>query len=125
MSATDYEITVRGPLFDGTTSAKIKQYTKAVVSELSKHARDHVLAGTAVYKEPTGYYKSHITVKTRAGVDLVTDQGVVYGPWLEKGPRGGPASTGYAGYHLWEKAFRDTKSKVQEIGDSLIGKYLK
>ena len=125
MSVTSYEIKAKGPLFDGRTSANMKKFAEALTRELAEMLRDHVLAGTAIYKNPTGYYKSHITTKNQPGSSIVTDQDVVYGPWLERGPRGGPASTGFSGYHLWQKAFEDTRTKVQVVGDRLIGKYLK
>jgi hypothetical protein len=89
----------RGPMFNGKTAAALHTYADEVGYKVATFAEDQVQQRLAqVLQHPTGYYQSKITVE-RAGTGYrVTDQGVVYGPWLEgTGSRNAPV-TRFAGY---------------------------
>lgn len=64
------------------------------------------------FRNPTGYYESHVHVDTRHGSAVLTDgghAGPVYGPWLE-GVGSRNATTRFKGYH----AFRIVTSMLEQ-----------
>ncbi len=75
---------------------------------LAKEARTRILAYLGqVLRNPTGYYESNITVERRAIARLVTDNGVVYGGWLE-GVDSRNRTTRFKGY----RTFRRVKQSI-------------
>ncbi len=69
-----------GPFFDGRAQSTISAFADESESLLAQAGRDLVLVELAsVLQNPTGYYES----KVRADDDRVTDDDVIYGPWLE------------------------------------------
>lgn len=59
------------------------------------------------YKRPTGYYDSNIAVSRRQVYRGITDNGVVYGPWLE-GTGSRNKTSRFKGY----RAFRTMKQEL-------------
>lgn len=68
--------------------------------DLSYEGLQHIRGLTSVFKNPTGYYESQLSIDRMLGTDLITDNEVIYGPWLEWGGRGK-----FQGYHLWDKTY--------------------
>lgn len=62
-----------------------------------------------LFKNPTGYYESQITVDRRKVYRGVTDNGVRYGSWLE-GTSSRNASTRFKGYRI----FRTVKQELDQ-----------
>lgn len=114
----------RGPMFSGRTAAALGTYADEVGYKVATFAEDQVQQRLAqVLQHPTGYYQSKITVE-RAGTGYrVTDQGVVYGPWLEgTGSRNAPV-TRFAGYSTFRRTKALVDRKASGIAYELLGRY--
>lgn len=116
MPAVGMKVTKTGPLFKKGTKI-IKGMTEEFAQrmmELGEQRLDIVLRPTpkpGVYltateaapgKATTGNYRRNVLGKRQGLEAIITDSGVVYGPWLESGKSRRP--TRFKGYH----AFRQT-----------------
>ncbi|MCT2591147.1 hypothetical protein LHJ74_14730 [Streptomyces sp. N2-109] len=98
------QIRVRGPVFDGRAHRAAADYAEAVEGAVAKEGLRMATARfRQVLRHPTGYYVSHVRVRETAGRHVVTDGGVVYGPWLEGvGSRNFP-ETRFRGYSTFRR----------------------
>lgn len=75
---------VSGPFFsanmDNIADAYIAKIERKVADEAERHVTDLM---RKFFKHPTPYYWLHVLAKPRADYHVVTDGGIVYGPWLE------------------------------------------
>lgn len=66
---------------------------------------------------PTGFYESHVQMQTSpsaSGGTIVSDQGIIYGHWLEgTGSRNSPR-TRFPGYFAARRATQEVGAKVEE-----------
>lgn len=99
-------VTVSGPLFDGRDHAVIDAMCDAIADEVAREGRDIVrLNSDTSFKTQTPYYVTRLGVDD-AGLHArdVTDNGVIYGPWLEGvGSRNFP-KTRFKGYAMFRRA---------------------
>lgn len=103
-----------GPLLDGTAAAVTKEFCDDAVRELAERGRELVQGGTVVFQHPTGSYRNEIRDERRGDGYVITDGGVVYGPWLAGTTRRNQ-STGFRGYDHWEDAARELNSDLVRI----------
>lgn len=120
--AGEVTVTATGPLFDGRAERAVQEFVDDARDEIGAHAEDLVLArlGT-VLQHPTGYYESQVRARN-GGADrvVVSDGGVVYGPWLAGvGSRNFPA-TRFKGYDHWRQAKQAIERDAPEIADRLL-----
>ncbi|MFE2970876.1 hypothetical protein ACFXKC_46205 [Streptomyces sp. NPDC059340] len=116
------DVSTRGPLFDG----RARRVANAYVNRLERKIAEE---GVVIVREelgkvlqhPTGYYESRITVERE---HIVTDGGVVYGPWLAGvGSRNFPA-TRFRGYPHWIRARLRLRERKQGIAERLLRQYV-
>lgn len=113
------ELHVKGPLFDGSAERIIEQAIEHGVDELAQHGLDLVQARLGqVLRHPTGRYQSRVTTERAQGSDafVITDGGVVYGPWLE-GESGRNKKSRFKGY----QTFRRTREALQRQASEIAG----
>jgi hypothetical protein len=124
---SDVEVHLSGPLFDGRAAQAIAEYCDDARERIAEFAEEHVLLlmGMA-FREPTGYYESHIiTERASADVSRVHDQGVVYGPWLEGvGSRNSPV-TRFPGYWHWKRTKSLVAARAPEMAQRILQPYLR
>lgn len=95
--------------------AVMRAYKEELEQELARELLAAVKSNFSVFRNPTGYYESRVSIERNS----VTDNGVVYGSWLEKG---GP---GFKGYHSFEKAAADVNKRADQIAEKLLSnKYI-
>jgi len=97
--------TAYGPLFDGRAAAAIAHAVDEAEEEIATMGADHLKGdlGVPPFKNPTGWYASHITQKRLGAAWVVQDSGVIYGPWLAgTGSRNWPV-TRFRGYNHWRR----------------------
>ncbi len=76
-----------------------------------------------LFRRQTGYYLSQLHVATQGGERVVTDGGVVYGPWLEGvGSRNSPV-TRFRGYAAYRRARRLMQRQATQIGNRVVRRY--
>lgn len=78
------DVNIRGPLWEGRAHDIIAAATQDGQNAVSNEAvnRVHERLST-VLRHPTGYYESHIVTDRAKASNVVSDSGVIYGPWLE------------------------------------------
>jgi hypothetical protein len=96
-----------GPFFTGQTQHVISMAIDEAEEEIATLGADHLRGdlGAPPFKNPTGWYKSHITPKKIGPLWMIQDSGVVYGPWLA-GTSGRNRTSRFKGYQHWRRAVR-------------------
>jgi hypothetical protein len=119
-------VTSKGPLFDGRAQAQVRAFQDAAEQELAKQALAIVRARLAgAMKRPTGHYLSMVQITDTQVDDLaVTDNAVVYGPWLE-GVSSRNRSTRFRGYAAFRRAQQEIQARAGEIGERVLPPYLR
>lgn len=91
----------------------VERYASKIRDEYAFQGWDYMVTSTNVFKKPTGNYKAHIIVEKEADKHTLTDQNIIYGPWLERGGRGG-----FQGYHLWKECYKH----LERVGPKILEK---
>lgn len=117
-------VEVSGPLFDGSASRLLEKGTDEAEQEVALEARNQVrqtLARSA--RKRTGFYESRVRIEATRGDLVVTDKGVVYGPWLEgTSPRN--ASTRFKGYRHVERAVAAVDPQAGNIAERALAPFI-
>lgn len=118
------KITKRGPIFDGRAIQAVDAFLDDAKREVANEGVNDVrtILGPQL-QNPTGYYESRITTDITSKDHVVTDGGVVYGPWLE-GTSSRNQSTRFKGYNSFRKATAVLQRKTGNIIEGVLKKYL-
>lgn len=118
------EVTRKGPLFDGRAQKAATAYLDVATAEVSDDGVNLVHAQLgSVLKHPTGYYEHHIVTDVAHDGHMVTDGGVVYGPWLE-GVGSRNHSTRFKGYATFRRMTQVLDRRAQAIADQVLGRFI-
>lgn len=113
----------RGPMFDGKTAAAMHTYSDQVGYKVATFAEDQIQQRLGqVLQHPTGYYQSKVTVERAGSGYRVTDQGVIYGPWLE-GTGSRNQTTSFKGYQTFRRTKALVDQKAPGIARELLARY--
>lgn len=105
-------VNVSGPLFDGRAERALAAAVEATAVWAGPWVADQVRARVAASAvADTGAYASRLTISRTADTVVVSDRGVIYGPWLEGTSRRNQ-TTRFRGY----AAFRRTVQHINESG---------
>lgn len=109
--------TFSGPFFAPDADARVEEELDEGRHQLSGIAEARVRETLGdVLQHPTGYYESRIETQPLAGDrDLVTDQNVVYGPWLE-GIGSRNKDTRFKGYHTFRLVSQSLQFRAVDVG---------
>jgi hypothetical protein len=77
-----------------------------------------------VLREPTGYYESRIRKERQMNDWIVTDSGVVYGPWLE-GTGSRNQISRFKGYRTFQITKRELDQKKVMISKPLVDRFIR
>ena len=93
-----------GPLFDGRLAGAVAHAVDEAEQEIATLGATHLRGdlGVPPFKNPTGWYRSHITPQRIGAVWVVQDSGVIYGPWLA-GTGSRNSTTRFKGYAHWRR----------------------
>jgi hypothetical protein len=137
MPAIGMKVESTGPLFERGGKI-IKNVTEGFVQrmmELGEQRLDIVLRpepSPGVYKTKaeaqkgkasTGNYRRNVVGKRQGLVAVITDSGVVYGPWLESGKN--RRSTEFRGYHAFRKTGEWLNKEMKKEAKDYTKKYVK
>lgn len=122
-----YEITVTasGPIFDGRSSGARKRVVREILEEVGRAGQRMVLVNldTSI-RHQTPYYTTRIThQRVSDTVEKVTDQTVIYGPWLE-GTGSRNRTTRFKGYASFRRAAQQLDRASTAIADRVIERRL-
>lgn len=117
------DVVMSGPLFDGGTSTKaVDAYLEEVRAEIAQEGVNRIKSELGrVLKHPTGHYKGSIQTDRSTQNNIITDGGVVYGPWLE-GVSSRNRSTRFKGYSTFRRMTQQLNSEVQQIVEKELPK---
>lgn len=115
----DVDVDTSGPIFDGRAERAAQDYCDDLEQRITDVGLTHVRSGTAVFRRPTGYYRSRLQIERSAGARAVTDSDVVYGPYLEAGSR----RHNFGGYHLWHVARDRTTAAAGPLAEGMLPRY--
>lgn len=120
------DIDMRGPLFDGRAERAIDRACDEARDNIADFAEERVLMGTSAnFKTRTPYYETRVTTeRVSSEVALVTDQGVIYGPWLEGVGSRNRARPGFPGYHFWRAAKQAVVTRGPQIAQIAIDRHM-
>lgn len=120
------EVILTGPLFDGKAEAIATTMGAAISTAVAEAGVPIVqIELDRVLQHPTGYYRSHIAVTSKAPTSAtISDGGVIYGPWLA-GVGSRNATTRFKGYQHWRRATARLKVTAKEIANRVVAEYTK
>jgi len=116
------DITMTGPWFDGRAERAMEDACDDARDDIAAYGEERVLMGTsASFKTRTPYYETRIeTTRVSSEANLVHDNGVIYGPWLEGvGSRNYPV-TRFKGYHHWRLAKQAVESHGPDVAEAAV-----
>jgi len=119
------DIDTSGPMFDGRASRAARDFTEASELEVAEQGADMIRAELkSVLRHPTGNYMSHISVRTETINHVVTDRGIVYGPWLE-GTGSRNRTTRFKGYSVFRRTLQKLDRKAGSIAEKVLPAFLR
>lgn len=123
--AINVDVSFHGPIWTADVGARFQKGAENVIRRMMEFGDANLAsllrkAPEGVYLsdgKSTGYYRSNVTANFTEGSleGLITDNGVIYGPWLE-GVSSRNDTTRFKGY----AAFRRTKEAI----DAKAGEFL-
>lgn len=116
------EVRKRGPVLDGSAGRILESMGKEAEEDVAQKAYDtiHQIMG-ASFRNPSGYYESRVTVSNQGDSMVLSDSGVVYGPWLEGiGSRNGRSR--FKGYHMFRRTTQAIEAEAAKDVDATIGR---
>lgn len=116
-----------GPIYTHAADAAAHRFCDELEDDIADEAVDTLHRQFDMhFKHPTGYYKSQVKVRTGGPDKVISDGGVVYGPWLEGvGSRNFP-KTRFKGYSSFRRAFQSIDRRAERMGQRLLrSKYLR
>lgn len=107
-----------GPLFNGQGPSIVVRSARDMEKRVAEAGADMVRTELMhVLRRETPYYRTQITTKEMYGRHVITDGGVVYGPWLE-GTSERNKTTRFKGYatfrRMAQKLDRDAPGLVRD-----------
>ena len=117
-------VTRRGPIFDGRALVALAAFRDDAERKIAEAGATEVQAQLGqVLQNETGFYRSHV-IAERASDDYgITDQDVIYGPWLE-GTSSRNQSTRFKGYGTFRKVRQWLEGQAGGIAESSLRRYI-
>jgi hypothetical protein len=114
------EVRMTGPLFDGSAARTVDLICDDVEDQIGQTVFDAVRQRLrTVLVNPTGYYESRVQVNRQTDSLVISDSGVVYGPWLEgTGSRNGRSR--FKGYATFRKVSQQIASEAVQDADRVV-----
>jgi hypothetical protein len=115
----EVEVTLRGPAIWSMSETQVVRHLDGTMDEMLEAVGGEVYVAWQGnmhrdFRKPTGAYWSRVVVDPRPGVVKVTDNFVIYGPWLEGVSRRN-ARTRFKGYAGARRAMQQVGREVPRI----------
>jgi hypothetical protein len=117
-----YAITVKetGPLFDGRLSRALDRAQDDIERDIAKEGEQLIQERLgAVLRHPTGHYQRSIATREASGHHVITDGGVIYGPWLE-GVGSRNRTTRFKGYRTFRTVVQELNKRAEHLADKAV-----
>jgi len=111
-------------MFDGQAKRAAHDFSRKASEKIADEGAEMVRDQLhEVIRHPTGYYESHIQVRVHSELDrVITDGGIVYGPWLE-GTSERNNTTRFKGYKTFRLIKQELESKAGDIAERILPLY--
>lgn len=114
-----------GALFTTQAHRLFEDYEADLEEEGAEWALGHIRnTFHSHFKQPTGYYESHVRISNSTHGLRVEDggnNGPVYGPWLE-GVGSRNNTTRFKGYHAFRNAAHALQQRFEGMGERLLSR---
>lgn len=113
---------VTGPMFDGSalkTFDRLEDELVETVADAGVTEVKSMLEGTL--RKPTGFYVSQLQTERKQSDRLVTDGGVVYGPWLA-GVSSRNRTSRFKGYTHWRRSAQRLENHIDRITGPIVSR---
>ena len=120
MTEVRTEVTTEGPFFDGRHERQVLaavEVSERAIADAGVQAVQRRLG--AKLANPTGYYESQIQTDRAVTGFVVTDGGVIYGPWLE-GVTSRNEQTRFKGYSHFRRATQELAQTAARYAEPII-----
>jgi len=129
---------MKGAIFDGRAPHLLKDVMSGAVKELiedgesilgqklrpaSAGVYEGSLVGGTRVQTSTGNYRRNISTRITELNGLITDGGVVYGPWLE-GISSRNMTTRFKGYMTFRKTSQELEKKSREVFNKYLRRFV-
>ena len=116
----------KGQIFSSAaTKAAASRMVVAINDALAEEGVNRVRARLkTVLRNPTGFYESNIMVERREVYRGVTDNGVIYGPWLE-GTGSRNKTTRFKGYRTFRTVKQDLDRDKARLSQPYVDAFVR
>lgn len=109
-----------GPLFDGRAAQISADLVTQIETDVAQAGVNTVKQQLGqVLQHPTGHYESQIMVDRSSTDSTVTDNNVIYGPWLE-GTDSRNQTTRFKGYGTFRKVAQQLSSQATALANKAV-----
>lgn len=113
-----------GPLFDGRADAAVADATEDVARSVSILGASMVRSNlNKVLRRQTPYYRLQVEAQPYPPGWKITDQGVIYGPWLE-GTGSRNRTTRFKGYATFRRTTQQINRRARAMGESVVARFM-
>lgn len=117
-------VNASGPIFDGSAERALGDFLEDASKNLGEYVQGEVQNRLkTVLRHPTGFYQSHIDIKVIDTHAVVSDSGVIYGPWLE-GVSSRNKRSRFKGYHTFRLVNQQIQAKSVDVAERDLHRYL-
>lgn len=124
-SHINVNVDTHGPLWNGMADRAVRDWidsTKREVADMGVRELDAIVMDKT--GRGTGQYQREIRTRTTGRYnDILIDDPVVYGPWLE-GVSKRNESTRFKGYHLWRRTRQRLRRDFKDHAEERLHRYL-
>ena len=118
-----YGLHEQGPFFDGVFDTAVPRIVQEIEDEVAQQANADVHHWMNVFfRHPTPYYETQVVTQRSSEGTVVTDQGVIYGPWLN-GTGSRNETTRFKGYPHWRLATQQAQAAAQRLADAVLARH--
>lgn len=113
-----------GPLFDGRAARAAAAFAEDAERHVAQRGVNVVRVELdRVLRHPTGRYRGSVVTDRQRGDSVVTDGGVVYGPWLA-GVGSRNRTTRFKGYAHWRRATAALGAQSGDVARSVLRRWI-
>jgi hypothetical protein len=118
----DIDVDTKGPIFiPGLPESVMRSAVHDIEEDLGEEGARMVRANLdGVLKHPTGFYRSNVTYEG----DRITDNNVVYGPWLE-GVGSRNRTTRFKGYFTFRRTTQELDRRSGQIAEDTLDPFIR
>jgi hypothetical protein len=116
----EFDFTAEGPLFDGTLADGVDQAMQDINEVIAQEGVNLIQQRLrTVLQHPSGRYASNIQTERSSETTLITDGGMVYGPWLE-GVGSRNATSRFKGYATFRQVAPEIEKMSQQLAEAAL-----